>query len=241
MPAAEFIDLYEILQLSPNADKDTIKRVHQILSLKYQLASAGNTASAEFSQLQEAAATLLDNEARAAYDAQRLARAAAVESAAPTVPVPAPLAPAPPPSPLPAVEPAPAPAPAPVDTAISPAAGETEAADETEANAVLDPGRFMQGLDVKEEKRRRAGLVEICYRQRILKPRQPALSVKQLEDGMELTVAEMEASMWYLKETDLLRVSDAGNFAITAKGMDAIEGGYINFAECRFDMANFPR
>lgn len=227
MPAAEFIDLYEILQVSPNAEKDTIKRVHQILSLKHQLAAAGNTGDAAFSQLQQAAATLLDNEARAAYDAERARRLAAV---------PAPIA-------APAMDP-PAPTPPPVSAA--PAATEPPKpalpppADETKANGHPDPMRFMQGLDVTEEKRRRAGLVEICYRQRILKPRQPALSVKQLEDGLELTVDQMEASLWYLKETDLVRVSDAGNYAISVRGMNAIEGGYISFAECRFDMASFP-
>mgnify|MGYP000437794004 CR=1 FL=1 len=86
---------------------------------------------------------------------------------------------------------------------------------------------------------RRAGLMEICYRQRILKPRTPALSVKQLEDGLELTVTELEGSLWYLKETDLIRVSDAGNFALSVKGINAIEGGFVKFAEGIFDMKGF--
>ena len=71
MAAAEFTDLYEILQVSPNAEKDTIKRVHQMLSLKYQLAAPENNAVAYFAKLQEAAATLLDSQTRAAYDLSR--------------------------------------------------------------------------------------------------------------------------------------------------------------------------
>ena len=217
MPAAEFVDLYEVLQLSPNAEKDTIKRVHQILSLKYQLAAPENNAVAYFSLLQQAAATLLDHETRAAYDRERLER---LTTGAPVVLTDAPPA-------------APAATPSAVAVPVAPVPTIHSAPDK------LDPRRFMEGLNIDEEKRRRAGLMEICYRQRILKPRQPALSIKLLEDGLALTVDDLEGPLWYLKETDLIRVSDAGNFAISVRGMNAIEGGYVNFAECRFDMKSF--
>ena len=224
MPAAEFVDLYEILQVSPNAEKDTIKRVHQMLSLKYQLAAPENNAVAYFSQLQQAAATLLDSETRAAYDQQRLAHLGSVPK--PVVPVEA----------TPVVEGAPASV---VETPAPPPPPQAVEVNEEEGKTLRDPGRFMEGLDIREEKRRRAGLVEICYRQRILKPRQPALSVKQLEDGLELTVDELEASLWFLKETDMIRVSDAGNYSISVRGMNAVEGGFVSFAECLFDMKAF--
>ena len=228
MPAAEFIDLYEVLQLSPNAEKDTIRRVHQILSLKYQLAAPENNAVAYFSRIQQAAATLLDNEARAAYDRERLARLAAAVPPVPPV----------------AAVPVDAPAAAPVSSvkvpeATVPAPAAVTVAVTAEMPSTRDPARFMEGLDIQEEKRRRSGLMEICYRQRILKPRTPALSVKQLEDGMELTVDQLEGSLWYLKETDLIRVSDAGNYALSVRGMNAIEGGFVKFAECLFDMKSF--
>ena len=227
MAAAEFTDLYEILQVSPNAEKDTIKRVHQLLSLKYQLAAPENNAVAYFAQLQEAAATLLDSQTRAAYDLERLARQ----------PVPV-LAPSDAPAPVRVSPPAP-----PVAAPVSPVAVVGTVGDlplpvepTTEAGA-LNAGRFREGLDIKEQKRRRAGLMEICYQQRILKPRMPALSMKQLEDGMALTVHDLEGPLWYLKETDLIRVSDAGNYAVSVRGMNAIEAGLISFAECRFDYA----
>ena len=220
MAAAEFTDLYEILQVSPKAEKDTIKRVHQMLSLKYQLAAPENNAVAYFAQLQEAAATLLDSQTRAAYDLERLARQPAPAPAASDIPAPPPVSPvAPAENPVEKVGDLPVP--------ITPVA-------ETGA---LNPGRFLEGLDINEQKRRRAGLMEICYQQRILKPRMPALSMKQLEDGMGLTVHDLEGPLWYLKETDLIRVSDAGNYAVSVRGMNAIEAGLISFAECRFDYA----
>ncbi len=241
MPAAEFVDLYEILQLSPNAERDTIKRVHQMLSLKYQLAAPENYSAAQFSLLQQAAATLLDAESRAAYDLERQARltpppsppavttanepaaaAPVVEAKVVEVPVPT--------SGGPAAEP---PTPPAATSAVPAEAGEADDA------AGLDPRRFMDGLDIGKEKRTRAALVEICYRQRLLKPRLPALSVKQLEDGLGLPVEKFDASLWYLKETDLLRVSDAGNFSITVRGMNAVEGGFVSLAEGRFNMNGF--
>lgn len=215
MVAAQITDLYEILQVSPNAEKDTIKRVHQMLSLKYQLAAPENNAVAYFAKLQKAAATLLDAEARAAYDIERLSRQPAPALAASDVPAP------------PHVSP----------VALPEKVGDlpVPAAPVVEAGA-LNPGRFREGLDMREQKRRRAGLMEICYQQRILKPRMPALSMKQLEDGMALTVHDLEGPLWYLKETDLIRVSDAGNYAVSVRGMNAIEAGLISFAECRFDI-----
>ena len=215
MAAAEFTDLYEILQVSPNAEKDTIKRVHQMLSLKYQLAAPENNAVAYFAKLQEAAATLLDSQTRAAYDLSRQLASPPVQADAPAA------------MPAPAVV-------SPSKVGDLPVPVEAAAEAPVEAGA-LNLGRFREGLDIKEQKRVRAGLVEICYQQRILKPRVPALSMKQLEDGMALTVHDLEGPLWYLKETDLIRVSDAGNYAISVRGMNAIEAGLISFAECRFD------
>ncbi|MBY0508285.1 MAG: DnaJ domain-containing protein [Bryobacteraceae bacterium] len=225
MPAVEFVDFYEVLQVSPKAEMETIKRVHQILSLKYQLAATDNNPTGVFSQLQEAAATLLDPERRAAYDQLRLAQ--------PVAQTPVTRTDAPPPAAVSTAKVL-------EDTLPTPEASATETpATGAPPAANLDPGRFMQGLDINEEKRRRAGLVEVCYRQRILKPRQPALSMKQLEDGLELTVSDLEASLWYLKENDLIRVSDAGNFSISVRGMNAVEGGFIRFADAHFDMKGF--
>lgn len=237
MPAAEFVDLYEVLQLSPNAERDTIKRVHQMLSLKYQLAAPENYSAAQFSLLQQAAATLLDVGSRAAYDLERQARLTPPPSLPPVTTANEPATAAPvvetkvvevpvPTSGGPAAEP-------PTPSTATAEAGEGDDA------AALDPRRFMDGLDIDKEKRTRAALVEICYRQRLLKPRLPALSVKQLEDGLGLPVEKFDASLWYLKETDLLRVSDAGNFSITVRGMNAVEGGFVSLAEGRFNMNGF--
>jgi curved DNA-binding protein CbpA len=66
-----FVDFYELLQVSPNADAETIERVFRHLAKKYhpdhQAASADDD---RFRSLVEAHDTLIDAEKRAGYDAK---------------------------------------------------------------------------------------------------------------------------------------------------------------------------
>jgi curved DNA-binding protein CbpA len=63
-------DYYEIMQLSPNADTETVHRVYRLLAQRYHPDNA-ETGNAElFVQLTEAFQNLSDPERRAAYDAR---------------------------------------------------------------------------------------------------------------------------------------------------------------------------
>jgi hypothetical protein len=70
--ASEFqqTDYYEILQLSPNADSETIHRVYRLLAQRYHPDNADTGNSELFVQLTEAFQALSDPERRAAYDAR---------------------------------------------------------------------------------------------------------------------------------------------------------------------------
>ena len=64
------LDFYEIMQLSPNADHETVHRVYRLLAQRYHPDNT-ETGNAElFVQLTEAFQTLSDPEKRAAYDAR---------------------------------------------------------------------------------------------------------------------------------------------------------------------------
>jgi len=66
----EDLDCYEIMQLSPNADADTIHRVYRILAQRYHPDSQETGNSKIFLKLCEAHRILSDPEERARYDAQ---------------------------------------------------------------------------------------------------------------------------------------------------------------------------
>ena len=66
----EELDFYEIMQLSPNADTDTIARVYRILAARYHPDTAKTGNSEMFLRLCEAHRVLIDPELRAKYDAR---------------------------------------------------------------------------------------------------------------------------------------------------------------------------
>ena len=65
---AVFEDYYEVLQLSPNADQDTIDRVYRVLVKRYHPDNQDTGNSERFKQVVEAHRVLSDPEKRAAYD-----------------------------------------------------------------------------------------------------------------------------------------------------------------------------
>ena len=79
MSTDSFVDFYETLQISPNADSDTIQRVYRILAQRLHPDNQDSGDGEMFRQLTEAYQTLGDPALRAAYDvrhkeARRLTR-----------------------------------------------------------------------------------------------------------------------------------------------------------------------
>lgn len=66
----EFVDYYELMELSPNANSPTIERVFRYLAKKHHPDVAGESNVNFFAQLIEAYETLRNPEARAAYDVE---------------------------------------------------------------------------------------------------------------------------------------------------------------------------
>jgi curved DNA-binding protein CbpA len=66
--AEAFIDYYELLQVSPNADEDTIQRVFRHLAKKHHPDASAGGDPVQFNRLLDAYRTLTDASRRAAYD-----------------------------------------------------------------------------------------------------------------------------------------------------------------------------
>jgi hypothetical protein len=67
------MDCYEIMQLSPNADQETIERIYRLLAQRYHPDNIQTGSSEVFIRLSEAHRTLSDPELRAGYDARHRA------------------------------------------------------------------------------------------------------------------------------------------------------------------------
>lgn len=68
MNEKEFVDYYELLQLSPNADTDTIEKMFRHQAKKYHPDSTENPDNEIFQKVVEAHRILADPEIRAGYD-----------------------------------------------------------------------------------------------------------------------------------------------------------------------------
>jgi curved DNA-binding protein CbpA len=68
MQQGPFIDYYEVLQVSPNADQETIQRVYRILAQRFHPDNRDTGNEDAFRRLSEAYAELGDPERRGGYD-----------------------------------------------------------------------------------------------------------------------------------------------------------------------------
>lgn len=64
----EFIDHYEVLQVSRNADRETVERVYRLLAKRYHPDNAASGDEFRFRQVREAYDVLSDPERRAQFD-----------------------------------------------------------------------------------------------------------------------------------------------------------------------------
>lgn len=68
MEEKSFVDYYELLQISPNAEAETIKRVYRLLAARYHPDNPETADYERFVLLNDANRILSDPETRAAYD-----------------------------------------------------------------------------------------------------------------------------------------------------------------------------
>jgi len=70
MATDEFIDFYELMQISPNAESETVQRVYRMLATRYHPDNPRTGDPDRFIRLRQAYETLSDPRTRATYDLQ---------------------------------------------------------------------------------------------------------------------------------------------------------------------------
>jgi curved DNA-binding protein len=166
MQPGPFVDFYEILQVSPNADLETIHRVYRILAHRLHPDNTETGSDEAFRGLTEAYHTLSEPERRAAYDVHhREARRLTWR--------------------------------------------------------IFDQPNSAQGIEA--EKRKRQGVLSLLYRQRLVEPAQPTLTLRDFEELLGVPKEHLEFSLWYLREGQFVQRGDNGRHSITLKGVDLAE------------------
>jgi curved DNA-binding protein CbpA len=161
-----FLDYYELLQVSPNADDGTIHRVFRHLAKLHHPDTTGGDPD-QFNRLVEAYHTLTNVEARAAYDARHQRHWERTWG-------------------------------------VASEAGDT--------HRVLDD----EGI--------RARFLSLFYAQRRSNMRNPGMGEMDLAKLAGCPAELIEFHLWYLREKGWIQRLETGLFAITAQGVDAVEG-----------------
>jgi curved DNA-binding protein len=76
---------------------------------------------------------------------------------------------------------------------------------------------------VEGERRKRFGVLRALYAKRLQDPRQPEMSIQELEGLLGVARDHLEFTLWYLKERAFVSRSDNIRFLITAAGVEQTE------------------
>lgn len=201
-----FVDYYEFLMVSPTADRAMIEWAVRLLAARYGKKNGQFVDEERYNQVREAYRTLVDPQKREEYNRKREdLLAAATAQAAAGAPVVAAQA-----SQLPPARVTPIPKP--------------------QGDARRDPNDIRIELsaeveDVLLERRKRQALMSAVYDILVRRPRNPELGRAEIARTIGVGTDELEATIWYCREKDLLKTTNAGLYAITSAGVDWVENG----------------
>jgi curved DNA-binding protein CbpA len=159
-------DHYETLQISANAEPETIHRVFRLLAQRYHPDNAETGNEARFRDLTEAYQVLSDPERRAQYDA-------------------------------------------------------------VHQQVYRERWKIVEGSNgddnVRSEQIVRLTLLELLYTRRRTDPRQPGLSMLDVEALIGRPREHLEFSVWYLAQKRFVQRGDDSSLMITAEGVEYFE------------------
>jgi curved DNA-binding protein CbpA len=170
-------DHYETMQISANAEPETIHRVYRLLAQRFHPDNTETGNTSRFRELTEAYEVLSDPERRAQYDAvhRHFWR---------------------------------------------------------ERWKMID-GSNGGDVDVRSEQAVRLTLLELLYTRRRTEPRQPGMSVLDVEALIGRPREHLEFPIWYLTQKKFIQRGDDSALTITADGVDYLENNIDGIAQTR--------
>ena len=160
------VDLYEVLQVSPNADFEMIQRVYRLLAQRYHPDNRESGNEEVFKRVLQAYRVLGDPAERASYDAGYRAQ-------------------------------------------------------QRKRWKVFDKPEAAEGVDA--ERRKRQGVISLLYTKKMREPRKAGLSLREIEDLLDIPKEHMEFCLWYLGENGLVARGDNARYEITVEGVNWAE------------------
>jgi curved DNA-binding protein CbpA len=162
-----FVDYYEDLQVSPNADLETIERVYRLLAKRYHPDNSVTGNGDKFSIITTAYKLLSDAEKRAAFDAKY----------------------------------------------------------ENSQNQKLKTlSKEFSSEGFENDQQIRDAILSILYFDRRQNPSDSGVGSWHLEKLLEWPEKMLEFHIWFLKEKGWIQRVDTGGYAITASGVEIVEG-----------------
>ena len=173
-----FVDYYEVLQISPNADAETVHRIYRAQAQRFHPDNLDSGDAEKFKLVAQAYEVLSDPDSRAIYDRDH------------------------------------------------------REARRREAIGVADAPDSAPPL--MTEMQRREEILRLLYQRRFAHPDRPSLSLRDLETFLHVPKADLEFSLWYLKELGYLIRTDSAHHTITIKGVqfaEALKSGSAKWVE----------
>lgn len=87
--------------------------------------------------------------------------------------------------------------------------------------SIFEMKEFAAGID--GEANRRMGILCLLYNRRRSNPDFPGISILEFEKLMSFPREHLMFTLWYLKDSELIRQDDSSNFVISSRGVDYVE------------------
>lgn len=168
----QFIDFYELMQISHNAEPETVQRVYRMLAARYHPDNPRTGDPDRFIKLSQAYQVLSDPQARATYDLHYQLR-------------------------------------------------------NTQPITVFEMREFAAGID--GEGNRRMGILCLLYNRRRSNPDNAGMSILEFEKLMSFPREHLMFTLWYLKDSEMIRQDESSDFVVTSHGVDYVEKNLASY------------